>query len=201
MTRPKTPAPAGPLARLVAARRALVAPTGLATLADVGLDGPYVSPYQLSCGAADGPVLVSFNFLDAPTARDRRATLARDGYLPEMLFNRVLDAALARLGRARHEIYLTHAAHVLPPARSAPVPRAAIDASMEAVTRFETADRPVIALGDVAASACARFGIAHDALPHPSARGRTRDDKAAALATAIARVLPAVADRQVPAHA
>ncbi len=185
-------------ARLVGARRALPSVAGLASLAEVGLDLDLVSPYQLSCGADRGPALVSYNFLDAPTAAARRDTLARDGYLPEMLFNRVLDDALARAGLRRSEIYLTHACHLLPPARSARVPQQAVEASMEAVTRPELEGRRVIALGRVAAEACARFGLAHEALPHPSARGLSAAAKATRLAAALNRAAATVRN---PAHA
>ena len=169
----------------LAARRAF-RPAGYATLADVGLDLPLVSPYQLSCGSAEGPVLVSFNYLDAPTARLNRAALARDGYLPGMLFNRVLDRALAWAGLARGDLYLTHAFHALPPARSAAVPQALAEDSFAQITRLEIARRPVIALGAVAARCCARLGISHQAIPHLSARGLTLDQKARHLQDALA---------------
>ena len=170
-------APRGDMAQIVAARRALPGIAGLTSLAEVGLDLDLVSPYQLSCGAPQGPALLSYNFLDAPTARAHRDELARDGYLPAMLFNRVLDAALALAGMARREIYLTHSCHLLPPARSAAVPRAAIDASMEAVTRHELASRPVIALGRAAAGACRRFGLAHAARRHRRGAAETRNEQ------------------------
>ncbi|ETX15123.1 hypothetical protein OCH239_17705 [Roseivivax halodurans JCM 10272] len=190
----------GDMTQLVAARRALPRMAGLTPLAEVGLDVDLVSPYQISCGAPDGPALLSYNFLDAPTARARRAELARAGYLPAMLFNRVLDAALSLAGLARGDIYLTHSCHLLPPARSATVPRAAIDASMDAVTRHELASRPVIALGRAAADACRRFGLPHVALPHPSARGLTAKDKARRLADALLRAHAGPGCRR-PAHA
>ena len=190
----------GEMAQLVAARRALPRFAGLTPLAEVGLDVDLVSPYQISCGASQGPALLSYNFLDAPTARAHRAELARDGYLPPMLFNRVLDAALSLAGLSRSEIYLTHSCHLLPAARSAPVPRAAIDASMDAVTRHELASRPVIALGRAAAATCRRFGLSHVALPHPSARGLTAGDKARRLADALSHARAETGTRS-PAHA
>jgi hypothetical protein len=169
------------------ARRAF-APEGYATLADVGLDLPLVSPYQLSCGNPDGPVLISYNHMDAPTARANRGRIARDGYLPEMLFNRVLDRALALAGIVRSDIYLTHAFHALPEARSAAIPARLVEESFDSITRHEIDGRPVIALGRDAARCCARFGVSHQALPHLSARGMDMDGKASLLAEALSGV-------------
>lgn len=165
----------------IAARRAFQRP-GYRSYADVGLDGNYVSPYQLSCGNPSGPVLISYNWLDAPTADTHRDTLARMGYLPQMLFNRVLDLALSLVKMTRNDIYLTHAFHLLPARRSATVPAADVEASFEAITRNEIAGRPVVALGRVATAACARFGIPHRAVSHPSARGLPVRTKAAQIA-------------------
>ncbi len=167
------------------ARRAF-APEGYDTLADVGLDLPLVSPYQLACGNPSGPVLVTYNYLDAPTARAYRDELTVTGYLPDMLFNRVLDIALRQAGLARGDLYVTHAFHALPAARSAAVPQRLVEESFSRITRLEVAGRPVIALGHAAARACTRFAVRHTALPHPSARGLTRASKAASLANALA---------------
>jgi hypothetical protein len=172
--------------RLLRARRSLGA-NGFAGYADVGCETGTITPYHLTCGNRAGPVLISFNWLDAPTARAHAAILRRIGHLPAMLFNRVLDAALALTGLRRDDIYLTHASHLLPVARSAPLPQGVIDESFDRVTRHEIAGRRVTALGQVAAAACARFGILHHAAPHPSARGLTLRDKAASIAEALAR--------------
>ncbi|WP_299674012.1 hypothetical protein [uncultured Roseobacter sp.] len=170
--------------RCIAARRAFRRP-GYHSYADVGLEGDYISPYQLSCGSPTGPVLISYNWLDAPTAKLHHETLARLGYLPQMVFNRVLDLALALAGRTRDAIYLTHAFHLLPAQRSATVPVADVEASFEAITRHEIAGRPVVALGRVATAACARFGIPHRAVAHPSARGLPVRTKATQIAEAL----------------
>lgn len=167
------------------ARRAF-APDGYATLADVGLDVDLVSPYQLACGNPDGPVLVTYNYLDAPTARANAHLLAQIGYLPDMLFNRVLDQALALTGLTRPALYVTHAFHALPARRSAQVPQRLVEDSFDRITRPEIAGRPVIALGRAAARACARFDIAHTAVAHPSARGLSGAAKAAQIARALA---------------
>lgn len=181
----KTPDPIMPdLARALAARRAF-RPAGYATLRDVGLDLPLVSPYQRSCGSPEGPVLISYNHMDAPTARAHRDRIALDGYLPEMLFNRVLDMALAHAGLLRGEIYLTHAFHALPDARSATIPEALVMDSFERITWHEIGGRPVIALGRVASKCCAAFGVPHRSVPHLSARGLDMDTKARHLADAL----------------
>ncbi len=170
--------------RALTARRAF-RPDGYATLADVGLDLDLVSPYQLSCGSAVGPVLISYNHMDAPTARTHCDRIARDGYLPEMLFNRVLDRALERVGMLRSEIYLTHAFHALPDARSAAIPEALVRESFARITRHEIIGRPVIALGLVAAKCCAAFSVPHRSVPHLSARGLDMETKARLLADAL----------------
>lgn len=174
-------------ARLIEMRRSFTRP-GYATYADVGVDGDYVSPYHLTCGNPAGPVLISYNWLDAPSARTHRATLRQMGYLPQMLFNRVLDRALQIARLTRDAIYLTHAFHLLPASRSAAIPQRDIEASFDAITRHEIAGRPVIALGNAAARACNRFAIPCRSLTHPSARGRSMRAKAAEIATALEEV-------------
>ncbi|MDW3183031.1 hypothetical protein [Roseobacter sp.] len=170
--------------RLIAARRNFTRP-GYDTYADAGVEGDYITPYHLTCGNPAGPVLISYNWLDAPTVRAHRDTLRRLGMLPQMLFNRVLDLALGLAGLARGAVYLTHAFHLLPASRSATVPASDVEASFDAITRHEVAGRPVVALGQAASHACTRFGIAHHAVPHPSARGLSMLAKARAIAKAL----------------
>lgn len=170
--------------RLIATRRGLEAP-GFAGYADVGCDGPFITPYHLTCGNRAGPVLISYNWLDAPTARTHAATLQKIGHLPAMLFNRVLDAALALARLTREGIYLTHASHLLPATRSGSLPARALEESFDRVTRHEIAGRPVTALGRAAAELCSRFGIPHSPCPHPSARGLPQVAKAQAIAKAL----------------
>lgn len=170
--------------RCIAQRRAFSWP-GFATYADVKLDGAFVSPFHMSCGNLKGPVLISFNWLDAPTALREHGLLSRLGYLPQMLFNKVLDMALRRINLRRSDIYLTHAVHLLPPSRSAAIPQAATDASFDAITRHEIAGRPVIALGKVAAGACRRAGLPCTEVAHPSARGATAHAKAEKISEAL----------------
>ncbi|SFZ82315.1 hypothetical protein SAMN02983003_1005 [Devosia enhydra] len=169
---------------LIERRRQFTWP-GYESYADAGLEGDYVSPYQLSCGNPSGPVLLTYNFLDAPTARREVARLRQSGYLPEMPFNRVLDRALAMAGLERADLYVTHAFHLLARSRSETLPARAVEASFDAVARHEIAGRPVIALGQVAAIQCRRHGIAHLPLPHPSARGQSFETRASVLADAL----------------
>ncbi|MDB5612663.1 MAG: hypothetical protein JWQ22_316 [Devosia sp.] len=173
-----------PYAKLVDARRALRIP-GYATFADVGLDGPWTTPYQIASRSADGPVLLTYNYLDAPSARKHRSQLLADGFLPRMPFNMVLNIALARTGMKRSDLYVTHAFHLLPATRSAAIQSGDVDISFDAIARHELSGRKVIALGAVAARVCARHGIAHLATTHPSARGLSFAGRAEALASAL----------------
>ena len=169
---------------LVEARRQLRL-DGYDSYADVGLDGPWTTPYHLASSSPTGPVLLTYNYLDAPSARRHRGELLAQGYLSNMPFNRVLDLALAATRLSRADLYVTHAFHLLPASRSAVVPAAAIDQSFDAVARHELTGRRVIALGAVAARSCRRHGIAHLAVPHLSARGTSFAERATVLAQAL----------------
>lgn len=171
---------------LIQARRALSI-EGYQSFGDVGLDGPWITPYHLASCAADGPVLLTFNYLDAPSARRRQAELRRYGYLADMPFNRVLDLALTACGLVRADLYVTHAFHMLPPSRSAAIPSRHIDQSFDAVARHELERRNVIALGQAATRCCVRHGLPHLAVPHLSARGLSFAERAELLATALRR--------------
>jgi hypothetical protein len=149
------------------------------------LDGDWVTPYHLTCGSPTGPVLLTYNFLDAPSARREHATLACRGYLPSMPFNRVLDLALSQAGMVRGDLYVTHAFHLLANSRSDRISTAAVDASFDAIAQHELVGRQVIALGQEAARQCRRYDIAHIAVPHLSARGTSFSARAAILATAL----------------
>jgi hypothetical protein len=59
---------------IVERRRALRI-EGYKTLSDVGFDGPWVTPYQKASRAANGPVLVAYNWLDARSAVKHRIIL------------------------------------------------------------------------------------------------------------------------------
>lgn len=158
---------------------------GYTTLAEVGFDGDWVSPYQISSASPEGPVLVAYHWLDVPTVRANRAILHRLGYLPRILFNRVVDRALELVELSRADLYVTQAFHLLPEKRSQTIPSRLVAASFNAVTRHEIEGRAVIALGSAAAAQCESAGIPFSAVPHPSARGQTINSKAQQLAQAI----------------
>lgn len=84
-------------------RRALVIEP-YKSLAEVGFDGPWITPYQISSKSSKGPVLVALHWLDEPSILRERATLQDLGYLPNIRFNKVIDAALGfeQIGHLRH---------------------------------------------------------------------------------------------------
>jgi hypothetical protein len=166
-------------------RRALVIEP-YKSLAEVGFDGAWVSPYQITSKSPDGPVLVALHWLDEPSILRERATLQSFGYLPNIRFNSVIDEALARQGLSRSEIYVTQTFHLVPRTRSERISQGAIRRSFDEVTRFELQERKVVALGDIAAGECARHNIEHIAVCHPSRRGYSNEKNAIDIADAIA---------------
>jgi len=166
-------------------RRALVIEP-YKSLAEVGFDGPWVTPYQIASKSSEGPVLVALHWLDEPSILAGRATLQNLGYLPNIRFNAVIDAALGRKDMCRSDIYVTQTFHLIPQRRSERISKAAIRRSFDEVTRFELQGRKVIALGDIAAGECARQNIEHIAVCHPSRRGCTNEKNATEIAEAIA---------------
>ena len=147
---------------------------------------PWVTPYQITSKSPDGPVLVALHWLDESSIVTERATLRDLGYLPSIRFNVVIDAALARSGLSRSDIYVTQTFHLIPRKRSERISQAAIRRSFDEVTRFELQGRKVIALGEIAAGECARHNIEHIAACHPSRRGYTDEKNATEIAKAIA---------------
>jgi hypothetical protein len=158
------------------------------SLAEVGFDGPWVTPYQITSKSTEGPVLVALHWLDEFSILRERATLQDLGYLPNIRFNTVIKAALARRGLSRSDIYVTQTFHLIPRTRSERISQAAIRRSFDEVTRFELQGRKVIALGDIAAGECARHNIEYIAVCHPSRRGYTNEKNAIEIAEAIARL-------------
>src|SRR5450759_424848 len=57
------------------------------SLAEVGFEGPWVTPYQITSKSSDGPVLVALHWLDEPAILRERPTLQDLGYLPNIRFN------------------------------------------------------------------------------------------------------------------
>ncbi len=158
------------------------------SLAEVGFDGPWVTPYQITSKSSEGPVLVALHWLDESSILRERTTLQNLGYLPNIRFNTVIDAALARQGLSRLDIYVTQTFHLVPQTRSERISQAAIRRSFDEVTSFELQGRKVIALGDIAAGECARHNIDHIAVCHPSRRGHSNEKNAIEIAEAIARL-------------
>ncbi|KNG94393.1 hypothetical protein ATO11_09380 [Pseudaestuariivita atlantica] len=178
----------GPLARAIAARRAFRLP-GYTTLAEAGFDGDYVTPIEQSSGNPTGPLLMSKDWFDAPSATAHRATLRIKGYLPHIPFNRVLDKALALVGLSRADIFVCPVFCLLPPQRSHPIPNRDLRASFDAVTRHVLLGRRPVAAGTDAARTLGHFGIDHVETCHPSARGLTFDARAQKIATALKQVM------------
>lgn len=176
--------PAAAYAQAIARRRAFRLP-GYATLADCGFDGDYVSPIQLSSGALTGPMLISKDWLDAPSARANKQALLSQGYLPEMPFNRVLDCALEIAGLARSDIYIAPVFCLLTPSRSFALPARDAKASFEAVVQHEIMGRVPIAAGTDAARVLRAFGIQHIETIHPSARGHSFEQRAHRIAASL----------------
>jgi hypothetical protein len=172
---------------IVEQRRALRIPPYL-TLADVGFDGPWVSPYQKTSRSPDGPVLVALHWLDAHSIESNRAILSEMGFLPGIRFNNVLDQALHACGLTRDKIYVTQAFQSIPRTRSEHIPARLIDRSFDAVTRHELIGRRVVALGADAASACKRHGVRCTVTCHPSRRGTSNDGNAGEIAAALAEL-------------
>ncbi len=177
---------------LIAARRAF-ALADYYTLAEVGMDGEYVTPLQIEAHSPTGPVLLAYNWLDAVAAQENQTVLRERGYLPNILFNKVVDRALGICGLTRADIYMTQVFHLLPPSdRSSSVPSRLLDCSFRAITYHELTGRKVVALGTAAARTCRHNGIEPNyVVDHPSARGlgRTIEGKAGELARAIRAVV------------
>jgi len=153
----------------IIARRAFRLP-GYATLGDLGFDGDYVSPIQITSGNPDGPLLISKDWLDAPSASLHRTELENSGYLAAAPYSRVMDLALSYAGLTRADVYITPIFHLLTGTRSSQIPAAHARASFDAIGRYELNGRRPIALGQDAARTLAYFGIDHMIAPHPSAR-------------------------------
>ncbi|MFX0547479.1 hypothetical protein ACEWPL_018315 [Roseovarius sp. S1116L3] len=170
--------------RAIAARRAFRLP-GYPTLAELGFDGDYVSPIQIACGNLTGPLLISKDWLDAPSAAANCDHLQRHGHLPDNPFIRVIDKALALLNLQRADIYITPVFHLLTPKRSSTIPAAHARASFDAIGRYELVGRRPVALGTDASNVLKHFGIDHVTAPHPSARIGSYDARAALIAKAV----------------
>ena len=154
------------------------------TLAEIGFDGPWVSPIQIISGNLTGPMLITKDWFDAPSAIKNRQVLLEQGYLPGIPFNAVLDKALSLIGLTRSDIYITPVFKLLPPKRSHSIRNADTRASFQAVTQHELLGRKPIAAGQDAIMALKHFGIPHIPTVHPSARGLDYETRASLIAKA-----------------
>jgi hypothetical protein len=59
---------------IVEQRRALKI-AAFKSLADIGFDGPWVTPYQITSNSPKGPVLVALHWLDESSILDGRTAL------------------------------------------------------------------------------------------------------------------------------
>ena len=165
---------------------------GYKSLADVNLDGEYVTPLQIVAHSETGPCLVAYNWIDAPTAIENRDFLAKYGYLPDIAFNKVLELAFRQINIRREDTYMTQAFHLLPDERSGKIPARDVQKSFEAITLHEVRGRKVVALGTDAIMACKPFEDEYTNYVetiHPSARGMTYEQRAYAIAQDIKSVL------------
>ena len=172
---------------IIALRRQFSIP-GYKTLADVGLDGAWVTPIQITSKSKTGPVLVGHYWLDAPSVEPNRNVLEKQGYLPDIPFNQVLTLALGQAGLTRRQVYVTQAFHLLPPEPLPRIPSGHIQESFNRITRHEVDGRTVIALGRVAEGACRRAGVKAIECISPSAR-RSWEYKVERLAEALRTAL------------
>lgn len=170
-------------------RRRKLSIEGFSSLADVGMDGDYVSPLQIVAAAISGPAIVAYNWFDASSVLAARDTLRALGYMPGIPFNEVMERAFALAGLQRSQTYMTQAFHLLPQERSQGIPQWAVDQSFDQVTRHELAGRRVVALGGSAAMACRRHGISASETIHPSARVGSYAYKASLIAQALTACL------------
>jgi len=159
-----------------------------ATLTDVGFDGAWITPFQITSCSKHGPVLLAFHWLDCRSIDRHRETLLEHGYLPKIRFNRVLDAALCQCGLARKDIYVTQAFHLVPNGRSEQIAKSALNQSFDIITRHELAGRKVVALGAIPSELCRRHGIPHEVSCHPSRRWASNETNASEIALAIKRL-------------
>ena len=166
---------------IIEARRRLRVPPGYETLTDVGLDGLWVTPPQMTSRNPFGLVLLAWHFLGAANARRERWEILRGGgYAPSRGFNKVLDRALSLTDLTRGSVYITQVFHLLPYAgTSSTVPVELVRQSFEEVTQYEVEGRVVVTLGNEARRAYRDFTkeLPHECAPHPSSRSSPRSDK------------------------
>ena len=65
------------------------------SLAELGFDGPWVTPYQITSKSSDGPVLVALHWLDESSIVRERPTLQDLGYAKEKNAIEIANAIVA----------------------------------------------------------------------------------------------------------
>ena len=174
-----------------------------ATLSEVGLDGPWVTPLQKTSNRACELVLVAQDYLDtARAAEHREQILDGDGYCPGTKFRAVLSGALAVAERDLSRVYVTQAVHMIPRTRWTRTKSGKwrkeevrhdadlVDWAFREVTQYEVAGRTVVAMGKVAARACRVAGFPPDGVTdHPSHRRKGRPQLIRELGAEFRRVL------------
>lgn len=172
---------------LIARRRAFSIPGfGYKTLAEVGLDGDYVSPIQKISNSQTGPILIGYHWNSAKNVLQKKDLLREFGYDPFSRFNKVLDEALECAGIERTNIYVTQAFHLLPAInKSQSIRTEHVIESFQEITKHELDNRPVIALGDKVRDVCIWAGVEHTHVPHPSRRRMPVEERVAALRNAL----------------
>ena len=152
------------------------------TLAEVGLDGDYVSPIQKISNSITGPILIGYHWNSAKNVLQKKDLLLEFGYDVFSRFNKVLDEALKCANMGRADVYITQAFHLLPEAdKSQSIIFEHVCESFQEITIHELDGRPAIALGNVVHKVCDRFDIEHIPVPHPSRRGVPIKDSADSL--------------------
>lgn len=148
----------------IAARRKLTVGMCAAALArdmktfrDVGWDGEYVVPNQITSRSLSGPVLLLDNWIGWPTAaawsEGKRNLIAALGYDPNLQTNCRIDSALCRLSARlnktvdRGDLYITQASVFLSVGDRGAHPVDCYRLTYDLVTRLELAGRKVIAAG------------------------------------------------------
>jgi hypothetical protein len=149
------------------------------------MDGPWVTPYQITSKSDYGPVLIAQDWLDDTRIKEHGSVLLERGYLPALKFNIVLDNALRLAGLTRREVYVTQACLLI---ACRGVHQPVVDNCFDAVVRHETAGRRVLTLGAWAMHGCKRHGISAVNVCHPSARGLSNDEKARRIAAGLSEL-------------
>lgn len=148
----------------IAARRALTVgqcdaavANDMRTFSDVGWDGEYVVPNQITSHSRSGPVLLLDNWIGWPTAiswsEQMNNLISALGYDPNLQTNTRIDSALcivsARMNRTvtRGDLYITQASVFLAARNRGAHPADCYRLTYDRVTRLELAGRKVIAAG------------------------------------------------------